>query len=125
MRNAPGNIAARVTGLLALLALTVGLAAPALCAATRAETMPCCKERGDCERGLGRPSCCAQPEADGGSPASQAATAVGSGIAPAAATLLPAAVVAPLPSGIAPGAVEAVHATDSPPLFLLHSVFLC
>lgn len=124
MRNGVRSIRRRFVGLLLFMALGAGLAAPALCAPTGAAAMPCCQETIDCGEGLGRPSCCVDLPADGGAPF-QPGT---SGAAGSLAALTPAA--APAGEGLPElphlfDAGDPAFTSDSPPLFLLHSVFLC
>ena len=114
----------RFVGLLLFFALGTGLAAPALCAPTGAAAMPCCEVEGDCGQGIGRPSCCVDLPADGGAPFQPAA----SGAQGALAALTPP--TAPAEDGLPelpqlPAAIDPASTSDTPPLFLLHSVFLC
>ena len=107
---------------LLIAAALVGLAGPGLCGAVRT-VMPCCETRGDCDTGLGRPACCVDLPADGRAPATQAASAPAT--AQAAAPSSPVATVAAPPSPVATVLLHVPLASDSPPLHLLHSVFLC
>lgn len=118
MRNASGSIAA-----LLILAALAAVAGPALCGTAQADAMPCCKEMGDCGQGLGRPSCCVDLPAEGATPSPQSAAAAATLFA---AAVVPATADAPAPTTtIASEATAIAFASDSPPLFLLHSVFLC
>ena len=124
MRNAARSIRLRFVGLLLFVALGAGLAAPALCAPTGAGAMPCCEVNGDCGQGLGRPSCCVDLPADGGAPFQPAASGALGALAALTPPTAPAGDSLPaLPHLFA--AIDPAFTSDTPPLFLLHSVFLC
>lgn len=114
----------RFAACLLVMSLACGFAAPALCAGSAPKPMPCCDPERNCDTGLGRPSCCIETPADGGhGPAvpsdtpSRALDVTTTAPTIAAADLaLPFHAVA-LEERPAPG--------TAPPLFLLHSTFLC
>ncbi len=120
MRNAAGSIAA-----LLVLAAVTGLAGPAVCGKTQAAAMPCCQERRDCGEGLGRPACCVDQPSDASSSAAHAAAAAAKTAALAATPSTPGSVESLPAAPIVPSLVVSADPSDSPPLFLLHSVFLC
>lgn len=114
-----GSIAA-----LLIVAALAGLAGPALCGTTRSAAMPCCETPGDCEQGIGRPACCVDLPVGGTGSASPAGVAAANA-AQAEAPSSPLALAPVAAQAVPPGATGITLATDSPPLHLLHSVFLC
>lgn len=114
----------RVAAGLLVMSLACGFAAPALCAGSTPKPMPCCDPDRDCGAALGRPSCCADSPADGNRAPGAPADATSRAVVVTTAALPAAMTDLVIPVQTASTEVRPMSGA-APPLFLLHTTFLC